>query len=272
MIASQLIRPLSLDEIHKINGFAPPDWNTDLSLTFGLHFGQPNFFPIAAEVNGELAGCANGILNGHAGWLGNIIVLPEYRGHGIGTALTHYLVDFFFSKGCTTQLLIATNLGEPIYRKCGFRKVAEYIFLNSPDNPSVLPEEGMRLCRSEDHDKIFRIDYSVTAEDRHIFLNQYLASGCVHESSKGKVNGFFLPELSQGAILAENNEAGLGLLAQKINRGCNKIVIPEQNHAALTFLTDHGYKEISRAPRMVLGSDLNWQPACIYSRGSGYSG
>ncbi len=234
-MANKIIRPLDFDEIPRLTGFGPPDWNTDLSLTFGFHFGQSYFFPIAAEVEGELVGCANGILNGRVGWLGNIIVLPEYRGHGLGTALTQFLVDYFFTKGCITQILIATSMGEPIYRKIGFRRVADYIFLNSRDNPSVLPVEGTRPCRSDDYEKIFRIDYSITAEDRRSFLNRFLASGCVHESSKDEVDGFFLPELSQGAILAENNEAGLGLLSQKMNRGCNKIVIPEQNHSALTY-------------------------------------
>jgi GNAT superfamily N-acetyltransferase len=272
VVVNQIIRPLSFDEIPRLDGFAPPDWSTDLSVTFGFHFGQPYFCPIAAELEGELVGCANGILNGRAGWLGNIIVLPEYRGHGIGTALTQYLVDYFIAKGCVTQILIATSMGEPIYRKFGFRRVAEYIFLNSRDNPSVLPVEGTRLCRSDDYDKIFRIDFSITAEDRRSFLNRFLDSGYVHESSKDEVDGFFLPELSQGAILAENNEAGLGLLSQKLRRGCNKIVIPEQNQSAVTYLTRTGYQEVGRAPRMLLGVDLNWQPACIYSRGSGYSG
>lgn len=271
-MANHKIRPLTLEEIPKLKGFAPPEWNTDLPFTFGFHYGQPYFFPIVAEVEGELVGCANGILYGRSGWLGNIIVLPEYRGHGLGTALTQYLVEHFFTKGCITQILIATKMGEPIYRKIGFRRVSDYIFLNSPDNHSVLSAEGTRPCRSDDYDRIYRIDYSISAEDRHSFLARFLTTGWVHESSRDEVDGFFLPEMSQGAILAENNKAGLGLLAQKLKRGCTNIVIPEQNNSALAYLTIHGYQEVIRAPRMVLGPDLNWQPASIYSRGSGYFG
>lgn len=269
---NQKIRPMTFDEIPKLIGFAPPEWNTNLSLIFGFHFGHPYFFPIVAEVEGELAGCANGILFGRTGWLGNIIVLPNYRGHGLGTGLTQYLVDYFFTKGCITQILVATSMGEPIYRKIGFRKVSEYIFLNSPDNPSVLSAESIRPCRPDDYDKICRIDYSITAEDRRSFLARFLATGWVHESSRDEIDGFFLPEMGQGAILAENDEAGLGLISHKMKSGGKLIVLPKQNKSALTYLSIHGYQEVIRAPRMVLGPDLNWQPANIYSRGSGYSG
>jgi ribosomal protein S18 acetylase RimI-like enzyme len=81
------IRPIEPMEIPTLKDFAPPDWSSDLSIVFAFHFGQPYFHPIVAELDGKLVGCAQGILTGKSGWLGNIIVLPEYRGRGIGTGL-----------------------------------------------------------------------------------------------------------------------------------------------------------------------------------------
>ena len=89
------IRPPTPAELPLLKDFAPPDWNTDLSITFSFHYGQPYFHPLVAELDGKFAGCANGLLNGNAGWLGNIIVLPEFRGRGIGYTLTAELVKFF---------------------------------------------------------------------------------------------------------------------------------------------------------------------------------
>src|SRR5512135_494860 len=104
------IRELRAAELPILKDFSPPEWHTDISAIFGRHFGRPYFYPIVAEWEGAIAGCANGLLNGDAGWLGNIIVLPEARGKGIGKALTQHLVEFFRAKRVRHQILIATSL------------------------------------------------------------------------------------------------------------------------------------------------------------------
>ena len=109
--ASLKIRPVRSNELPILKDFAPPEWNNDISRLFALYFGQPYFHPIVAELNGAIAGCANGLLGQATGWLGNIIVLPEYRRQGIGSALTAYLVEFFHKLGCTSQVLVATIWG-----------------------------------------------------------------------------------------------------------------------------------------------------------------
>ncbi len=115
-----VIRELKSTETTLLKDFAPPDWNTDLSVLFSFHFGQPYFYPVVCELDGKVVGCANGLCHGNAGWLGNIIVLPETRGQGIGQALTRRLVEFFHNQGIVHQVLTATKLGEPVYRKLGF--------------------------------------------------------------------------------------------------------------------------------------------------------
>ncbi len=71
------IRDLASSDLPLLKSFAPPEWNTDVSAVFGRHFGQPYFHGVIAECDGAVVGCANGLIQGNAGWLGNIIVLPE---------------------------------------------------------------------------------------------------------------------------------------------------------------------------------------------------
>jgi len=266
------IRPLHPEELPRLKDFAPPDWNTDLSATFAFHYGRPYFYPFAAELDGELVGCANGLWTGNAGWLGNIIVLPEYRGHGIGLAVTKHLVDFFHAKGCASQILIATKMGEPVYRKLGFETVSNYIFLKAKQ-PVIAPETtGIRSIAPEDCGAIYRLDNSITGEDRRLFLERFLPSGWVHESAPGVVDGFYLPDLAQGPVVAENDVAGQVLLAYKLSHGSQTVVIPEANQSALNYLLEHGFQETARAPRMILGRDADWHPEHVYSRGGGYCG
>jgi len=127
------IRPVKSIELPLLKGFAPVEWNTDLTEAFSFHFGRPYFHPVVAEQDGRVVGCAQGLLNGKTGWLGNVIVLPEFRGRGIGLALTQSLVDFFKAEGCISQVLIATKMGEPVYRRLGFAVTSRYIFLKRPE-------------------------------------------------------------------------------------------------------------------------------------------
>jgi len=266
------IRALLPNEIPFLAALTPPEWNTNLSITFSFHLGQPYFYPIAAELDEKFIGCANGLWNKNAGWLGNIVVAAEARGQGIGSALTRNLIAFFQSKEVTHQILIATKMGEPVYRKLGFETTSFYIFLKTEEPVSLLKATGVRPCKQEDYETIFHLDRSITGEERRPFLERFLKSGWVHESDSNELDGFFLPDLSQGPILAENDTAGLSLLTYKLSCGCKSIVIPESNTVALSFLQERNFQETARAPRMVLGRDTDWHPEHVYSRGGGYCG
>jgi GNAT superfamily N-acetyltransferase len=267
------IRLIEAREIPILKDFAPPDWNSDLSVIFSQYFDRPYFYPIVAKQDGNIVGCAQGLLNGNTGWLGNIIVLPEFRGQGIGTALTARLIDVLKSKGCRSQLLIATAMGEPIYRRLGFERVAEYIFFKREDSPATGPIPGVRRPGPAEADRIFALDRAITGEERQPFLSNFLADAWVHEPVPGgSPDGFFLPGLGNGLILAGNNQAGLALLGFRLGLGSKMAVVPDANLTAVEFLQQHGFQETNRAPRMLLGAGVNWMPQHVYSRGSGYCG
>ncbi len=267
------IRELIASDLPSLKDFAPREWNVDLSVTFRRHFGQPYFYPIVAEQDGTLVGCANGLLQGSAGWLGNIIVQPAHRGHGIGSALTKEVIKSFHAKNMEYQILVATSMGEPIYRRLGFQVVSYYIFfarqraLPSPD--AVV---GVRSMERKDEEAIFALDKSITGEKRGAFIRAYLHGACVHADPSGRLDGYYLPALGTGLIIAANDAAGLSLLHYKVTHGGDVCVIPEQNRVAVDYLRSHGFTETGRAPRMALGPDIAWQPENVYSRGSGFCG
>jgi GNAT superfamily N-acetyltransferase len=267
------IRAIEPAEIPLLKDFAPPDWKSDLSALFTFHFGQPYFHPIVAEVDGAIVGCAEGLLNGKVGWLGNIVVLPEYRGRGIGHALTAQLVDYFSRNGCSAQVLIATQMGEPVYRRLGFEVRSRYIFLGREQTspPADLP--AVQRLAPADHLPLLALDRRITGEDRQAFLGRFLADAWVYRPSPdAAIEGFYLPGLGNGPVLADNDEAGLSLLHFKLGQGCQIVVVPVSNSAALGLLLETGFVETTRAPRMVLGKEVGWQPARVYGRGAGYCG
>jgi len=267
------IREMRADEVPLLKDFAPPEWKTDLSRIFGRHFGQPYFHAIAAELAGVMVGCANGLLQGNTGWLGNIIVRPDIRRRGTGKALTEALIEFFRMQGVEFQILIATSMGEPVYRQLGFEVVSQYVFFERDDVSSSKDSvPGVRPLTPADEDCVFALDRSVTGEVRQPFLSRFLDGASVHTGPDGAVDGFCLPGLGNGLVIASNDAAGLALMQHKLNQGSKWPVVPDHNQVAADFLRSNGFVETSRAPRMSLGPDVGWQPERVYCRGSGYCG
>ncbi len=267
------IRGLAAEELPALKDFAPAEWNVDLSAVFARHFGRPYFHPIAAELDGCIVGCADGLLHGDTGWLGNIVVLPDFRGRGIGRALTESLVSFFRAEGVIHQILVATSMGEPVYRKLGFTVSSYYVFFGRAGGLTARESiAGTRPFEPEDEPALLAIDQAVTGETRPALLRRYLAGASVHVGSSGVLDGYYLPALGTGLLIAADDEAGLALLGYRLAQPGNVAVVPEQNQVAIDFLSEHGFTETSRAPRMFLGTELGWHPERVYCRGAGFCG
>ncbi|MBN3034285.1 MAG: GNAT family N-acetyltransferase [Bacteroidales bacterium] len=87
------IRNLKPDEITILGDFAPAEWNYSLSEFLDFYFREKFFRTVVAVLDGQIAGTGNAFCFGTTGWLANIIVLPEYRRQGIGTAITGHLAS-----------------------------------------------------------------------------------------------------------------------------------------------------------------------------------
>jgi GNAT superfamily N-acetyltransferase len=256
------IRRILKSEITLLKDFPPEDWNTDLPALISYHYGFPYFYPIIAEKEGKVVGCANGILNNKVGWLGDIIVLREHRNKGIGYELTKHLIEYFDEKGCTSKLLVATEMGERVYKKLGFEVSSTYRFFDEGTDLKSYPEnENIRKITENDFAQLGKFDEEITGEQRYDFIKRFFLTGWVYaETNSNRIEGVYLPGLGSGLIFARNDETGLELLKFKLSTSKAKIVIPSRNKTAQEFLKNEGYQSYSTAPRMFLGSEVNWKP------------
>ncbi|MFZ5866057.1 MAG: GNAT family N-acetyltransferase [Thermodesulfobacteriota bacterium] len=79
----------------------------------------------AAESNGRVVGTVTTITyEEKLAWLGMVLVDPQYRGKGLGTALLERAIQHLDSRGINCMKLDATPFGKPLYEKLGF--VSEY--------------------------------------------------------------------------------------------------------------------------------------------------
>jgi len=159
---------------------------------------------------------------------------------------------------------------EELYKTLGFRKSTEYVYLNG-NQISGTHSENIRKIKDSDYEAILRIDQEVTGEYRPQIIEPYLTNGFVFEEDT-EVQGFFLPELGNGLIIAATDKAGLYLLQYKHGQQEYTAVIPKGNHTAIDFLYQNGFEEVNRVNRMYMGNEVLWKPEKIFARGTKYGG
>ena len=78
-----------------------------------------------AEYGGRVVGTSTTIVyEGRFAWIGMVLVDPQYRGRGIGTALLECAIQYLGSRNVLSIKLDATAQGKLLYEKLGF--VSEY--------------------------------------------------------------------------------------------------------------------------------------------------
>lgn len=87
----------------------------------------------------QVVGTGVSVLFTNTAWLAHIIVDPGCRNRGIGGAIVDHLLNDLDSRSVDTVLLIATKIGEPVYRKKGFLDVCEYVFMQRQEPLAELP-------------------------------------------------------------------------------------------------------------------------------------
>ncbi len=121
-----MIRELKKSEIRGLNNLTPTDWKYDYEEFLTGYLNEDFFHAFVMIQDDAIIGTGNVLVKDKIGWLANIIIIDKFRGKGLGFKMTEYLVNFLNDKGCETQLLIATELGESVYQKAGFKKITEY--------------------------------------------------------------------------------------------------------------------------------------------------
>ena len=117
----------SLDIWNKVftTGFEFPDfasegWN-DLVESCG--FGEEaGFFFYTGWLEGKPVATSALFLSGGVAGIYNVATLPEARGKGIGTAITHAAMKEGLQRGYQTTILQSSPMGFNVYKKLGFRE------------------------------------------------------------------------------------------------------------------------------------------------------
>lgn len=138
-----------------------------------------------AAGNGQIAGTVTTTRYGRdLGWIGMMLVHPEFRRLGIATALIKHSVDYLKSRSVRCIKLDATPDGEQVYRKQGFE--AEWSFQRwSREGSTTNTQTDPLHIESRLSDDVIKLDRSAFGADRSEFLRLLSEGSKLHMRQDG---------------------------------------------------------------------------------------
>ena len=257
-----LIRHLSeadlpfANEVREIAGWNQTlvDWRRFLSL-------EPEGC-FLAEHDSQPAGTATTTCYGDAdlAWIGMVLVHPDFRRRGIGTALLEHCIRHLReTRGIRCVKLDATPEGQPLYEKLGFE--AEWGLRRWAWRKAKGTEAQRHKAPLEK--RHFGLDRDTFGADRRRLLESLEKGGIATITSE---HGFGLARKGSratylGPISATDTEPGLEILRSLIAsvepgpEGLIFIDLPDENEAATELVNDLGFEPVRTLTRMYLGEN-----------------
>lgn len=266
-----MIRELKISDISGLNILPPVDWKFDYEDFLKDFVGEDYFYAFVMIQEEKIIGTGNVFLKNKIGWLANIIVAENFRGQGLGYKMTKFLVDFLNNKGCETQLLIATELGEPVYKKIGFEKMIDYQCFDTKLEKDFNNTNSIRKLTELDLENLYKLDTEANGEDRTHLIDKFYKTGLGYFCDS-ELLGFYLPDFGRGLVLSRDKQAGIDLLKLKHAKEGKRTLLPVENKEGIEFFEKNGFKKGYKCSKMILGENYKWNPQYIYSYGSGYCG
>jgi GNAT superfamily N-acetyltransferase len=222
-----------------------------------------------AEWNGLVVGTVTTIIYGSRfAWIGMVLVDPQLRGKGVGTALLLKAIDHLDAKKVPCVKLDATPQGKPIYARLGFR--IEYEIerhrLTREANPKVRREtvsDG-----DENIETLLEMDREVFGADRSALLRSVAGSApelVTVARSGGAVKGFGLGRKGSqadhlGPWVAANALAAREVFEGFLLRSRREVVfvdVVRDNPWAPALLAANGFRFSRSLTRMYRGENVH---------------
>lgn len=213
-----------------------------------------------AEKDGAAAGTATTTAYGTAlAWIGMVLVHPDFRRQGIGTALLQGAIRHLREeKGVACIGLDATPEGRPLYEGLGFRAAWDLSrwVREAMDRPAekIAESDGALL------DQHFELDQTVFGADRRELLRS-LAAGSFLTVFRDDGSFGFCREGERasylGPVTAATPESGIALARDLIEAAPSDRPLfwdlPDGNHVAGALAEQCGFRPARVLTRMYLG-------------------
>lgn len=235
-------------------GMTPQDY------TRILRFSPTGCF-IATE-NGKDLGMVATTNYGDTAWIGNLVVLPETRGKGIGAKLMQHAINHLISTGTKAIRLDGVQPAIPLYRRLGFKDEHWSLRLTGTATKHQTSTKQMKL---EHIDKVAELDKSVFKADRRHILEYFYTlypELCFTAWENNKLVGYIMAKDAKenvkiGPWIAEPaHKYAEELLYSVMNQRIDQEIwvgVPEGNKNSVEILEKNGFKPLPSSLRMCYG-------------------
>ncbi len=214
--------------------------------------------------DGEAIGMALGFPWGEVGWIGDVLVLEDHRGQGLGGQVTEATVAALQGHGCSTVKLYATPKAIPLYERMGFVGEAEYTIARGTHkrgrDPEVEPLADHLEAAIELDQRVFPGHRSRLIRDQ---AHDHPEVSIALLDDAGDLLGFGMArpadDLSEiGPVVVEGGQAGHaqalvdGLLV-RVPEGEVEVTYPRPSWAAESSWSCRGFMAVDTPLEMRLG-------------------
>jgi predicted N-acetyltransferase YhbS len=201
---------------------------------------------------------------GRSGFIGELIVISEERGQGIGGLLFGGAVVYLRAAGVETVYLDGDLDAVPFYERAGFRKICRSLrFVGSARDTQA---RGVRPAGLEDSPRIRAMDRELFGDDRGFFIESRLAAHpglCFVAQTAGGIGGFIMARpgagvLSVGPWASRGTDAEAISLLEAVSAVSGpaplRLGVLESNERASRIVSAAGcFEEAEPSWRMALG-------------------
>jgi GNAT superfamily N-acetyltransferase len=238
-----------------------------------------------ATVDDQPVGMVTSICFGPSGWIGNLIVEPEFRSSGIGRALMEHAIETLKVKGGTTVRLEADPPGIPLYRKLGFVDEFESCRLKlaaSKQRPPV-DRKAAEPMTTDDLHAVASLDNEIVGPDRRRYLELKFAAAefaIVRRQGRRIVASLMAAPTNRGFRIspcaAYDAADARCLVVEAIAVAAGRPVLiglPAVNTEGLAMLAELGFEKGESSFRMRLGPSIDaGDPTRVFAIASGAVG
>jgi len=217
-----------------------------------------------AVLDGVDAGMVASTGYGEVGWIGNLVVLPECRGSGIGAGLMRRAMRHLLDSGVSTIRLDSVEKAIPLYERLGFRAEFGSLRFTGTGEPSKV--KGTEAMKPSDLGDVVELDMRFFGAPRERVLRRVQGDFpelCFVTRESSRIVGFIMAKPSDvsvriGPWICDPSRPDLAedLLRRLIGevRGEKMwIGVPEENQASVRILRDNGFESLPTSLRMCYG-------------------
>ncbi len=217
-----------------------------------------------ASMDGEDVGIVGSIGYGEVGYLGNLIVQPEYRGRGIGAILMKEAMQHLLDSGVKSIRLDAVPKALPLYERLGFK--GESLSLRFTGLASETGSTGCERMDEMDLLEVSELDLRLFGAPRERVLRRVHADFpglCFVTREDSRLVGYIMAKEGEeririGPWICEPDERGIAekLLHRLMDEVAGSILwagVPEENRGSVEILERNGFGNGPSSYRMCHG-------------------